>query len=105
VARHFKACDALNVLFLLTATAVIYVVRISGFMLKTTTISPFWVQFLRFVPIAVFTAFVVSALYHDTSFLSGKMIAFAIAGVSLWRTKQFGLSVIIGLAIMFLLSR
>jgi branched-subunit amino acid transport protein len=82
VVGHFKARDAVNVLFLLTATAVIYV-----------------------VPIAVFTAFVISALYHDTSFLSGKMIAFAIASFSLWRTKQFGLSVIIGLAIMFLLSR
>lgn len=84
-------------------TAVILIWRLVGFTLRVTQTAPFWEQFFRFIPIAIFTALAVSSLYKETELLSLKFIALAVGGGIAWRTRQFGLGVLSGLAVLWLL--
>jgi len=84
--------------------ALVYLCRLSGFALQAVQPLPFWEQFLRFVPISVFTALVVSSLYQQTELLGIKGVAMAMAGIVVWRTRRFSLSVLVGFVVLWLLS-
>ena len=90
----------LLLLFVIIAAAT-FAWRYAGFALKISQTSPFWEHFLRFIPISIFTALVMSGLYKDTELLRPELVALAIAGVVAWRTRQFGLSVISGLVVLW----
>jgi branched-subunit amino acid transport protein len=92
----------MNLLLLFAAIAcVTFVWRYSGFTLKISQTSPFWERFLRFIPISIFTALVVSSLYKNSELLRPELFALVVAGMIAWRTRQFGLSVISGLVVLW----
>ncbi len=94
----------MNTILLFAAlTMSIYLCRFMGFTLKIPQASSFWTRFLHYIPIAIFAALVVSALYKDPNFLSSKLIAFAAAALVIGRTKHFGLSIVVGLCVLWLL--
>ena len=94
----------MNLLLVFAAVgAVTFVWRLAAFSLPSVPVSPFWEQFLRFVPITVFAALAVSSLYKEPAYLSLKFVALALAGIVVWRTRQFGLSVVLGLIVLWVL--
>jgi branched-subunit amino acid transport protein len=94
----------MNILALTLAAAVIlYLCRWSGFALNPAA-SPFWAAFLRFVPIAIFTALVVTPLAKHTGVPGAQLAALAAAGVVVRRTRQPGLSVLVGLGVLWAMS-
>jgi branched-subunit amino acid transport protein len=93
-----------SLLLILLMAALIYLCRLSGFVL-TRANSPLWNQGLRFVPLSVFTALVISALYKNSYALDVKLIALFIAGLVMLRTRRFSLSVGVGLCALWILLR
>ncbi len=88
---------------LLLLAALIYIVRLAGFVLSAErTLS--WEAFLRFAPISVFAALVVLGVSNGTGPLPARFIALVAAGVTMWRTQRIGLSVLIGLAALWILA-
>jgi branched-subunit amino acid transport protein len=79
----------------------IFLCRFAGFTLKFSHPSPFWTQFLRFVPISLFAAIATSSFAKESNFLSARLIALAAAGGVMWRTKHFGLGILVGLAVLW----
>jgi predicted branched-subunit amino acid permease len=101
-----KASPAIGrkIMPILLIAALVYLCRLSGFTLQSVNTSPFWEHFLRFVPISVFTALVVSSLYRDTSVLSVRVFALAITGLVAWRTRHLNWSILAGLATLWLIG-
>ena len=87
-----------------SVTALIFTYRFAGFAVNICRLSLFWERFLRFVPISVFAALVVSSLYKDNQTLGVKLVALAVAGMVMWRTRQLWLSILIGLGTLWLLT-
>jgi branched-subunit amino acid transport protein len=95
----------MNVIYTLIATAVIiYLCRYSGFTLTWLAASTRLARFLHFVPIAIFSALIVPSLISDPDLLERKVIALALAGVVIRRTQHFGLGIIVGLGLFWLLA-
>jgi branched-subunit amino acid transport protein len=95
----------MNILALtLAAAVIIYLCRWSGFALNPASASPFWSAFLRYVPIAIFTALVVTPLTKNTGTLGPQVAALATAGLVARRTRQPGLSVLVGLGVLWAVS-
>jgi branched-subunit amino acid transport protein len=82
---------------ILVLASAIFVCRISGFTLKISRPSPFWEQFLRFVPISLFAAIATSSFAKDGSFVGARLIALVIAGGVTWYTKHFALGILVGM--------
>ena len=78
--------------------------RLAGFEFKLKTLSLFWEQFFKSMPIAIFAALVMSALLKNGSSLNVKLIALLCAGVIAKATRQVGLGVLVGLGILWLLT-
>ena len=95
----------MNVIYVLIATAVlIYLCRYSGFTLTWLAASTRLARFLHFVPIAIFSALIVPSLISDPDLLERKVIALALAGIVIRRTRHFGLGIIVGLGLFWLLA-
>ena len=95
----------MNVMYILIATAVlIYLCRYSGFTLARLAVSTRLAQFLHFVPIAIFSALIVPSIISEPTLLGRKVIALALAGAVLRRTQHFGLGIIVGLGLFWLLA-
>lgn len=89
---------------LLTAAAVlVYLCRLSGFVLHIKQSSPALERFLSFVPLAVFSALVVPSLAREPELLGLKLLALATAGVVMRLSKQLGLGILVGLGLFLLL--
>ena len=93
-----------NILLFAVSTVFVNVWRLVAFTWKSEQMSASWERFLRFVPISVFTALVVSSLYRQPESLDVKLIALALAGIVIWRTKHFSLSIFVGLGALWLLA-
>src|SRR5436853_634291 len=83
-------------------TIMVFVYRFTGFSIKLPGNSVFVEQFLRLMPISVFAALVVSSLYKDPVSLNAKLIALVIVAGVAWRTKQVGISVFLGLIVLWI---
>jgi branched-subunit amino acid transport protein len=95
----------MNVIYVLIATAVlIYLCRFSGFTLTWLAASTRLARFLHFVPIAIFSALIVPSISSEPAFLGRKVIALIAAGVVIRRTRHFGLGIIVGLGLFWLLA-
>ena len=95
----------MNVIYVLIATAVIiYLCRYSGFTLTRLAASTRLARFLHFVPIAIFSALIVPSLTIESPLLGRKLIALIVAGAVIWRTRHFGLGIIVGLGLFWLLA-
>jgi|FLYN01.1.fsa_nt_gi branched-subunit amino acid transport protein len=84
---------------------VVYLCRWSGFELQAVRESLFWERFLRFAPISIMTALVVSSLYQETGLVGNRVVALALAGMVVWRTRKMGLSIVAGFVVLWLLSQ
>lgn len=83
--------------------AVIYLCRLSGFVVALPTSAP-WIQdALRFVPVAVFAALVVPSLTTEPEIAPAKLLALLAAGTLYLRTRNLGLSLLVGLIVLWLL--
>ncbi len=92
-----------SVLILSTAILV-YLCRLSGFAVNPPADSARLQAFFSFVPVATFSALTVSAFARELGLWEVKLIAFLVTGVYLWRTKQLGYSLLLGLGVFFLLT-
>jgi branched-subunit amino acid transport protein len=82
------------------AAAALYLCRLGGFVLPSIRSGS---TALRFVPVAVFTALTLSPLLKNADFMPAKLIALLVAGVVVWRTRQIGVAVLVGFAVLKLL--
>lgn len=94
----------MNLLLLFVCiTAVTVIWRYAGLTVRVAP-SPFGERFLRLVPISIFTALAVMSFAKQPEPFGLKFVVIAIAGVVAWRTRQFGVSVLVGLAVWWVLS-
>src|SRR5260221_9356854 len=85
-------------------TSAAFLWRFAGLILKIEHTSAFWERFLRYVPISIFTALVISSLYVAPELLPLKIVALVVAAVVMWRTRQFGLGVVVGWSTLLILN-
>lgn len=82
---------------------IIFLCRLAGFALNIRQPSEFYRAFLRFVPVAVFTVLVVSALFKQPDTLPQKLAALLIAAGVMKTTRRFAVSIMAGLVSLWLL--
>jgi branched-subunit amino acid transport protein len=70
--------------------------RLAGVLL-TAPLPPFWLRFVRFVPIAVFAALIAPNLEGTRGEGLERFIAAALSGVLAWRTKQLWIALFAGM--------
>ena len=87
---------------ILLMALVTYLPRLAGFMLAGYRVPPFWLRFLRFVPISVFAVLIVPAL-PGAGGLIPRTAAAAVAGLLMWRTRSLVVGLLGGLALYYLL--
>lgn len=90
-----------TVIILLMA-AVTYLPRLAGFMLSGQRVPPFWLRFLRFVPISVFAVLIAPAL-PGTGGLTARLGAALVAVLLMWRLRNLAIGLVGGLATFWLL--
>ncbi len=89
---------------LIGGTAVIvFLCRMSGFAFTRLASAKWLAQFLHFVPIAIFSALIVPSILREPDLITSKAIALTMAGLVIWRTRQFGIGVVVGFAILWLM--
>jgi branched-subunit amino acid transport protein len=70
--------------------------RLAGMML-TKELPPFWARFVRFVPVAVFTALIVPNLAGERGEWLPRVLGAVLCGVLAWRTKQLWVGLFVGM--------
>ncbi len=85
-------------LTLLGMWAVTYGARLAGLSLGSLKLSPFWLAFLRFVPISVFAALIVPDIAGSSDWPQ-KLLACAVAAALLWRTKALAWGILGGFTV------
>ncbi|SET97589.1 AzlD domain-containing protein [Stigmatella erecta] len=83
---------------ILGMAVVTYVPRLAGLWLRAS-VPPFWKRFLRFVPIAVFSALVVPALPGDRGEAGVRLLAAGLAAAASWRFHKLWLGIAVGMAV------
>ncbi|MBF5043075.1 AzlD domain-containing protein [Aggregicoccus sp. 17bor-14] len=78
--------------------ALTYATRWVGLRFNDLQLPPFWLDFLRFVPVSVFTALVVPALSGPRGQTPARVLAAAVAALVLWRFGRMWLGLAVGLA-------
>lgn len=82
--------------------AVTFVSRYLGLSLGGVRLPPFWLAFLRFVPISVFAALVVPDIASAPDALR-RAVAALLCALLIWRTRQLALGILGGFAGYWLL--
>ena len=70
--------------------------RLAG-MLLSTPLPPFWTRFVRFVPIAVFTALIIPSLEGTNNQGLPRLLGAILCGFLAWRTKQLWIGLFAGM--------
>jgi branched-subunit amino acid transport protein len=66
-------------------------------------VSPFWLRFFAFVPLAVFPALITPALAGEGGEGGIRLVAAACAALASWRLGQLWMSIVVGMAVFWLL--
>ena len=82
---------------------VTYLPRLLGFALAGVRVSPFWLRFLHFVPVAVFAALIVPGLPGERGEVGIRSLAAALASLLIWRFGSLWLGIVVGMAGFWLL--
>jgi branched-subunit amino acid transport protein len=82
--------------------AVTFGSRLAG-LFVSAPLPPFWLRFMRFVPIAVFAALVTPSIAGDKGETLERVIAAVICGALALRTKQLWIGLFAGMAAFWLL--
>ena len=80
-----------------------YATRWVGLRFTTLRLPPFWLDFLRFVPVAVFAALVVPSLSGPSGQTPARVLAAGAAALVLWRFQRMWLGLVVGLGAFWLL--
>ena len=91
------------ILTILAMALVTYLPRLAGFALAGRRPSPFFLRFLRFIPITVFAALVVPALPGNAGELPIRLVTAAAASVTIWRYHNLWLGILVGMGAFWLL--
>ena len=83
--------------------AVTFGSRLAGLMLRAP-LPPFWLRFLRFVPISVFAALIVPAIPGDQGESIIRILASLLAAFVAWRTRILWLTVLVGFGTFWVLK-
>ncbi len=86
----------------LLAWALTFAIRYAGLSLHALRLTPFWLAFLRFVPISVFSALVVPDVTGARDWPL-RALACALAALTLWRVGALWLGLLVGLGAYLLL--
>jgi branched-subunit amino acid transport protein len=89
-------------LTILGMLAVTFGSRVAGLSLDTS-LPPFWLRFLHFVPIAVFAALVTPSLQGELGEGEIRLAAAAVTAFAAWRWRNLGVALGVGLATFWLL--
>ncbi len=84
--------------------AVTYAARLTGLSLGGVRLSPFWLAFLRFVPISVFAALIVPDIAGSSDWPQ-KLLACAVAAILFWKTRALAWGILGGFAVYWLLRQ
>jgi branched-subunit amino acid transport protein len=82
---------------------VTYVPRLLGLRLSGRDVSPFWLRFFAFVPIAVFPALIAPALAGDSGEGGVRLAAALLAALASWRLQRLWVSIVVGMGAFWLL--
>lgn len=88
---------------ILGMAVVTYAARLAGLLLTGRAVPPFWLRFLRFVPIAVFAALVAPALPGERGEWAARLAAAGLAALATWRTGRLWAGLLAGMAAFWLL--
>jgi branched-subunit amino acid transport protein len=87
----------MSALIIIGAAVVIYLCRVSGFLLHERLAASSWDRRLSFVPIGVFSALIVTSVMGQPDLISAKVIALVIGSMVIARTRRMGLGIVVGL--------
>ncbi|GAA5514015.1 hypothetical protein Dcar01_02764 [Deinococcus carri] len=76
---------------------VTYPVRLLGLSLGRLRLPPFWLAFLRFVPVGVFAALIVPDVLGSPEW-PRRLVAALLGGLLMWRTRHLALGILGGFA-------
>jgi branched-subunit amino acid transport protein len=82
---------------------VTYLPRLAGFFLAGRTVPPFWLRFLRFVPISVFAVLIVPSLAGPGG-LPARLTAAAVCFLLIWRRAGLAVGLFGGLGTFWLIK-
>ncbi len=91
-----------TLLTMLGMWAVTYAARLAGLSLGHLRLSPFWLAFLRFVPISVFVALIVPGVAASRDWPQ-QVVACAAAALLLRRTRALGWGILGGFGVYWVL--
>ena len=90
----------MTLLTILLMAVVTYGPRLVGLSLSKVSLPPFWIRFLRFVPVAVFAALIVPAL-PKAGETPVRLIAAGVAALVLWRVRSLWLGLLVGMIVFW----
>ena len=82
--------------------AVTFGSRLIGLWMRAP-LPPFWMRFLRFVPVSVFAALVAPNLAGDRGEGPVRYLAAAIAALVAWKSKQLWAAILSGMVVFWVL--
>lgn len=88
-------------LILLLMWAVTYPMRLLGLSLGRVRLPPFWLNFLKFVPVSVFAALVVPDVLGSPEW-ARRVVGAIAGGLLMWRTRNLALGILGGFAAYWL---
>lgn len=88
-------------LVLLLMWAVTYPMRLLGLSLGRVRLPPFWLNFLKFVPVSVFAALVVPDVLGSPEW-ARRVVGAIAGGLLMWRTRNLALGILGGFAAYWL---
>jgi branched-subunit amino acid transport protein len=88
---------------ILLMAVVTYLPRLAGFFLAGRSVPPFWLRFLRFVPISVFAVLILPALAGPGG-LPARLAAAAVCVLLIWRRAGLAAGLFGGLATFWLIK-
>lgn len=77
--------------------AVTYPARLLGLSLGRLNLPPFWLAFLRFVPVSVFAALVVPDVLGSPEW-ARRVVGALVGGLLMWRSRNLALGILGGFA-------
>jgi branched chain amino acid efflux pump len=95
---------------LLGGGLITFAIRLSFILLLEKITVPDWLQrSLRLVPVAVFSALIFQLVFYagetiDLNPLNPRLISGILAGVVAWRTRNVILTLLVGMAVLFVLQ-
>lgn len=84
-------------LVILLMWAVTYPARLLGLSLGRLNLPPFWLAFLRFVPVSVFAALVVPDVLGSPEW-ARRIVGAVAGGLLMWRSRNLALGILGGFA-------